>query len=141
MNTITLERLTSDKLPTVGIVRINGIAQCFSLEDRLRQEKVAGDTRIWPGEYPLEWRAAGRWAKRFQGWGYPGSLELKGVREFSDVLIHVGNTKGDTEGCILLGQGASFHERTVSRSVAACKALYAKVAACRSAAPWRIIVS
>ena len=139
MNTITLERLTSDKLPTVGIVRINGIAQCFSLEDRLRIDKVAGDTRIWPGEYPLKWRTVGRWARRFNvNWGVPGSLELVGVREFSDVLIHVGNTKGDTEGCILLGQGASFHDRTITRSAAACKALYAKVA---QGGEWRIIVS
>ena len=138
MNTITVERLTHDNLPTIGIVRVNGVPGCFSLEDRKRQEKVAGDTRIWPGEYPLKWRTVGRWAKRFQGWGYPGSLEIVGVLGFSDVLIHVGNNKGDTEGCILLGRGASFQSRTVAQSVAACKRLYTKVA---QGGEWRIVVT
>ena len=127
MNTITVERLTHDKLPTIGVVKVNGTPLCFSLEDRMRQVKVPQDTRIWDGTYPLKWRTVGRWAKRFQDMGFPGALELIGVRDFTDVLIHVGNTKGDTEGCILLGQGASYHTRTITRSVVACKRLYAKV--------------
>ena len=137
MNVIDVERLTHDDKPTIGVVRVNGVPLCFSLEDRLRQDKVPGDTRIWDGDYRLKWRTVGRWAKRFAGWGFPGSLEIEGVRDFSDVLIHVGNDKGDTEGCILLGQGASYQTRTVAQSVAACKRLYAKVA---QGGEWRIVV-
>lgn len=137
MNTITVERLTHDGKPTIGVVRVNGVPTCFSLEDRMRQEKVKGDTRIWPGEYPLKWRTVGRWARRFQAMGYPGSLELEGVKDFTDVLIHIGNTKADTEGCILLGMGASFSGRAVQQSGMACRHLYAKVA---QGGEWRITV-
>lgn len=137
MNLITVERLTHDDQPTIGVVKVNGRPLCFSLEDRFRQDKVAGDTRIWDGDYRLKWRTAGRWARKLAAWGFPGSLEIEGVRDFSDVLIHVGNTKTDTEGCILLGQGASFHTRTVARSVAACKRLYGLVA---QGGDWRITV-
>ena len=128
MNVIDVERLTHDDKPTIGVVRINGEPLCFSLEDRPREVKVKGDTCIPAGAYGLRWRTAGRWGKRFRDMGYPGSIELLNVPDFTDVLIHVGNTKGDTEGCILLGQGASYQTRTVAQSVAACKRLYTKVA-------------
>ena len=131
MNTIIVGRFTSDARPTIGAVRVNGWqtpVHCFSLEDRFRKEKVAGDTRIPTGVYPLRWRLLGRWAKRFAAnWGVPGSLELCDVPSFSDILIHVGNTKGDTAGCILLGFGANLEARTITQSALACKRLYKMV--------------
>ena len=137
MNTITLERLTHDKHPTIGIVRINGVPECFSLEDRLRQDKVAGDTRIWPGEYPLKWRTVGRFAKRWKARGFPGSIQICDVPEFDTILVHAGNTKDQTEGCVLVGMGADLDARTIQKSRIAVTKIYHKVAA---GGHWRIKV-
>ena len=127
MNTVIVARLSSDTRPTIGTIRVNGWrtpVHCFSLEDRFRQEKVAGDTRIPSGVFPLRWRTAGKWAARFAKMGFPGSLEICDVPNYTDVLIHVGNTKADTAGCILLGLGADLQARTISKSRLACQALY-----------------
>ena len=128
MNTIIVGRFSSDTKPTIGAVRVNtwrSEVRCFSLEDRFRQTKVAGDTRIPSGVFPLRWRLVGRWAERMKKWwGVPGSLEICDVPNFTDVLLHPGNTKGDTAGCLLLGFGADLQTRTISRSKLACEALY-----------------
>ena len=124
MNLLVLDRLTSDVLPTLGALRFEGDLVCMTLEDRPRPTKVAGDTRIPSGRYRLRWRAWGRWAKRFIAKGFPGSLELMDVPDFSDILVHVGNTKGDTAGCILCGMAADADRRTVGRSQEACRRVY-----------------
>lgn len=130
MSQLIISRYHHDELPTIGIVRINaGQPICFSLEDRKRAPgvKVAGDTRIPSGSYPLVWREWGTWAARFKKWGYPGSLVLKGVPGFTDILIHVGNDHEDTAGCLLLGFGADLVSRTITKSRMACRHVYQKV--------------
>ena len=131
MNEIHVRRFHTDGLPTIGVVQIGSEPiLCFSLEDRWRKTKVAGDTRIPSGIYPLRWRLLGKWAKRFAAnYGVRGSLEICDVPDFSDVLIHVGNTKGDTAGCLLLGMGADFESRTITKSAKACRRLYKRIAA------------
>ena len=124
MNVLVLDRLTADILPTLGVLRYQGSMLCFTLEDRPRAKKVAGDTCIPAGRYDLAWRTAGRWARRFHKQGYPGSLELRHVPGFTDILIHVGNTKGDTAGCLLPGMTADSEQRTVGRSRDACRVVY-----------------
>ena len=129
MSLITVERLTNDDQPTIGLVRINGVPTCFSLEDRPREVKVAGDTRIPDGVYKAIWRKVGRFAKRWQGRGFPGSIQLLDVPGFDTILVHGGNTKKDTEGCLLMGFGADFTTRTIARSRLAVTEIYRKVAA------------
>ena len=135
---IRVQRINQDDSPTLGFVYVNGVFQCFSLEDRYRKEKVAGDTRIPAGEYKLTWRTAGRWAARFIREGFPGSLWLQDVPGFSTVLLHIGNTKKDTEGCILAGLGADVKTRTITRSADACRQLYSRVAAPGS--EWSVLI-
>ena len=129
MNEIHVRRLHTDERPTLSIVQVaSDPVLCFGLEDRYRMEKIRGDTRIPFGIYPLRWRRLGKWARRFAAnYGVPGSLELGNVPGFTDVLIHVGNTKGDTAGCLLLGMGADFESRTVTKSAKACRKLYKRV--------------
>ena len=113
---------------------------CFSLEDRMRTgPKVPGDTRIPAGTYPLRWRTLGKWARRFiANYGVPGSLELGNVSGFTDVLIHVGNTRGDTEGCVLLGMGADFEQRVITKSAKACRKIYKLIA--RRGGDWQVLI-
>ena len=122
--TIHVERFNKDGRPTMGRVSIDGETIGFSLEDRHRDEKVAGDTAIPAGRYALRWRTAGRWAKRFQAKGYPGSLEICGVPNFTAVLAHYGNTKRDTAGCLLAGLIGDLAQRTIGKSRQAIDRLY-----------------
>ena len=141
MRTIHVQRFTTDARPTVGLVQVQvegGWFQCFSLEDRYRDGKVAGDTRIPEGVYKLVWRKVGRFAKRWQARGFPGSLQLMDVPGFEYVLIHAGNTKRDTEGCLLLGMGADLDTRTISKSRVAVAKVYGAVAAHEG--PWTVVV-
>ena len=124
MNLLQLQRLTKDDRPTISVLRHKGRPLSFAVEDRYRKEKVKGDTRIPPGLYPLVWRTTGRWAARFQKMGYPGSLEVCGIPGFTDVLLHIGNSKRDTEGCPLPNLTADFSRRTGGRSADACRVLY-----------------
>ena len=120
MNVIYVQRLTHDLKPTIGIATFGKTFLGFTLEDRPREVKVPGDTCIPSGCYMLRWRQHGKWAARFREWGFTGSLELINVEGFTDVLIHAGNTKRDTAGCLLLGPGLR-HERPNDRSFASCR--------------------
>lgn len=79
---------------------------CFSLEDERRHTKVAGETCIPVGTYPLKLRTEGgmhgRYTDRF-GARHKGMLWLTDVPGFEYVYIHVGNREDQTEGCILTG--------------------------------------
>ena len=142
MNTIHVARMFTDEHPTVGVVTVAPFGKpswhCFSLEDRFRADKVLGDTRIPEGTYPLRWRRAGRFAQRWQKRGYPGSLQLHDVPGFSTILLHAGNTKADTEGCLLLGMGARLDLRTIQASRDAVTQVYYTVQ--RNAGDWQVVV-
>ena len=80
-----------------------------TLEDPAQEHKITGRTRIPQGNYKLQLRTHGKWAQRFQEMGFSGSNEILGVENFTDALIHWGNTDGDTSGCVLLGLGSPQH--------------------------------
>ena len=127
MKTLHVQRICEAESGTLGTLRFSGSdgITCFTLEDPYRARKIAGETRIPQGRYPLRWRQGGRWAARFQArLGVPGSLEICDVPGFSDVLVHAGNTKRDTAGCLLLGLGADVDRGVITRSRDACRAVY-----------------
>lgn len=80
---------------TLGVLFLNGVFHCFTLEDAIRTEKIAGTTCIPPGRYPV--RVS--WSPKFQR-PLPEVLNVVG---FEGIRMHPGNTIGDTEGCILCG--------------------------------------
>ena len=138
MNTLHVQRLTHDTRPTIGVLTFGATFLGFTLEDRPREVKVPGDTCIPAGTYDLRWRQHGKWAARFREWGFTGSLELINVEGFTDVLIHAGNTKRDTAGCLLLGQVCDMSARTIGRSRPAVKGLY-ELVRFHDRDPWQIV--
>ena len=91
---------------TAGIVTINGMFECFTLEDPLREMKIPGETGIPAGRYQIVMRHEGGMVKRYKdkfAW-HGGMLWLQDVPGFEWVYIHIGNYVRDTEGCILVGE-------------------------------------
>lgn len=82
---------------TSGVVKVDGVYSCFSLEDEARPDgvKIPGHTCIQPGEYLCVIDDS----KRF---GRP-MPHLLGVTMFEGIRIHPGNNEANTEGCILVG--------------------------------------
>lgn len=80
---------------TIGKLAIDGLFQCYSLEDAVRDVKIAGETAIPAGTY----RVVITESQRFK---MPLPLLLD-VPNFTGVRIHSGNTAADTAGCILVG--------------------------------------
>lgn len=75
---------------------VNGPWQCYTLEDPWHEKKVYGDTCIPTGTYEVVLAHSNRFKRKL-----PRLLNVPG---FDGVLIHGGNTKEDTHGCILVGQ-------------------------------------
>lgn len=136
---LRLERISSGHDSTVGVLFLDGRFECFTCEDEYREEKVAGETRIPAGTYPVKLRAAGgmheQYKRRFSN--HEGMLELQGVPNFTYIYFHVGNDEGDTAGCILVGGACEKWEGGGGRvlySTDAYRALYDKVVAAARAA-------
>lgn len=118
MQRLILERFAETKKSTAGILFWEKVQppletlylnECFTLEDGFHAEKIKGITRIPPGDYPLELKPIG--ASKFDGpfqrrfkQAYKGMVRLQNVPGYSEVLIHVGNSSADTEGCLLVGR-------------------------------------
>lgn len=125
---ITVEPLHHTKDATAGKLYVDGEFYCYTLEDPIREGKIPGKTAIPRGEYAILPREHGRFYKLMQErhkW-HRGMLQLMNVYDFTDILIHPGNTTEDTEGCLLLGEHYSSQEQIVIRSNKAYKKLYNK---------------
>ena len=102
---LLLERVTYTDKSTIGKLYINGMFQCFTLEDKDRQleqdisKKVYGESAIPRGKYQV----VITYSKRFRT-ELPLLVDVKG---FEGIRIHPGNFAGDTEGCVLVGSGTA----------------------------------
>lgn len=115
-----------------GVLAFEGSeAECFTLEDLPRPHKIPGQTCIPVGRYELKLRTFGRLYESYRSrypWNEPGMLWLQAVPQFSDVLIHCGNTDKDTRGCLLLGDRADCARPMLQGSLDAYKRVYSSVA-------------
>jgi len=128
---IDMLRMTSTDDATLGVIVLEDEFQCFTLEDEFREEKVARETRIPEGNYSVRVKISGRLHERYKR-RFPdfhlGMLELLDVPNFTDILIHIGNTDEDTSGCILVGAGCTTAgELAVYSSTTAYTSLYKRV--------------
>ena len=124
---------------TLGILQVNGVFECFTVEDEERAEKVSGETRVPEGVYKIALRAEGGFHNRYTakyGDMHKGMLaiynqknwvlENKGM-SFQYILIHTGNTEKHTHGCLLVNDAVSGKTFSGSSSRDAYKDLYPKV--------------
>ena len=84
---------------------------CYVLENGYRKEKIPKETRIPPGVFEIKLRTTGgfhgRYTEKFPKL-HKGMLELQEVPGFRYILIHIGNTAKDTDGCLLVGNQSVF---------------------------------
>jgi len=129
---IMVDRFVSDEDTTISSVFVDGRFMCFGLEDEYRENKVSGETRIAAGRYAIKVRAEGgfhqRYSRKFPQF-HQGMLHVRDVPEFEYILIHIGNTDENTDGCLLLGEQAvtSIGDMRVNQSRVAYERLYQHV--------------
>ena len=80
---------------TIGKMLIDGAFFCYTLEDTIRDTKIAGETAIPYGTYKVIVNMSNRFKRLMP--------LLLNVPNFEGVRIHNGNTKEHTHGCILVG--------------------------------------
>ena len=104
---------------TLGELYVDGVRECFVLEDRHRpgEPKVPGATCIPCGTYPVRITYSPKFKRDM-----PLVCDVPG---FTGVRIHPGNAVTDTEGCLL--PGCVRHGESVKESVHAYVELMAKL--------------
>ena len=125
-------RVAQGKESTLSQLYINGIFQCYLLEDKIRTQKIASETAIPIGEFELQintWGGKNVNYKKAFGKLHEGMIEIKGIQNYNYVYIHTGNTIKETAGCPLCGFGFQFidGDYRVTQSVAAYKMVYPKL--------------
>jgi len=106
---ITVRRFASDNKASLSIVEYKDRFVCFGLEDAAQKTKIPGKTRIPAGTYKIKVRTHGGYHKRYRNRFefHNGMLEVCGVPNFTDILIHIGNFISDTAGCLLVANIAN----------------------------------
>lgn len=125
-------RVAQGQESTLSQLYINGIFQCYLLEDKIRDVKIPSQTAIPKGVFSLKLNTIGAKNvdyKRVFGKLHEGMIEISGLPNFSFVYIHIGNTIKDTAGCPLCGFGFQFADGDfrVTQSIAAYKMIYPKL--------------
>lgn len=116
---------SSNGKATIGTLFVNGMYECVTLEDKIRAEKVFGDTGIPEGTYDVIIDYSARFKRMM-----PHILK---VPNFEGVRIHAGNTDADTAGCILVGKVHHAGEDFIGESRLAFDALFKKMLEARDA--------
>ena len=120
---------------TNGLLFIDGVFECYTLEDQYQAVKVMHETCIPEGTYDIEFRKTGgfhaKYSERYKNAHY-GMLHIQDVPNFTYILIHTGNTDEHTSGCLIVGETQQDLEISkdgfIGSSAVAYKKMYAKVA-------------
>ena len=94
MRDVEIVRLEKTDDGIIGVLMIDAVVFCYTLE---HPEKF-----ISTGSYNAMFEPSPKF--------FTSLYELKEVEGRSEILIHVGNTKKDTTGCILLGKNIGYLE-------------------------------
>lgn len=106
---------------TLGKLYVGSRFECYTVEDQVRipGQKVPGETAIPAGRYQVLITRSRRFGRDLP--------EILNVPGFTGIRIHPGNTKRDTDGCIL--PGAVRTATGVGQSRAAFAQLFEKIEA------------
>lgn len=118
---ITVKRLYKTDTSTIGELLIDGVFECFTLEDIERPVKIKAETAIPKGTYKVIINMSNRFKRLMP--------LLLNVPNFEGVRIHAGNTNHDTEGCILVGQ--TRNKNYIGQSRKAYEKLFKKMQAAK----------
>ena len=145
MEVITVRKVDRMKLTVVrtqfgtdatnGLLFIDGIFECYTLEDQYQAVKVMHETCIPEATYDINFRKTGgfhaKYSERYKNAHY-GMLHIQDVPNFTYILIHTGNTDEHTSGCLIVGETQQDLEVSkdgfIGSSTVAYKKMYAKVA-------------
>ena len=122
---LTLIRTTFTDKSTIGILYVDGVKECFTLEDTVREIpfvpvsvwKREGVTAISRGTYKVVIDMSPRFHKLM--------LHILDVDGFQGIRIHSGNLPEDTEGCVIVG--STIGKDRVNNSGDALKTLFTKI--------------
>ena len=92
---------------TNGMLFIDGLFECYTLEDQYQAVKVMHETCIPEGTYDIKFRTVGGFHEKYKkryGNDHYGMLHLQDVPNFTYILIHAGNTDEHTSGCLIVGE-------------------------------------
>ena len=105
---IKFVRISFKETYTIGKLYVDGVYFCDTIEDKDRglddsmtvreilNKKVKGETAIPTGHYNIEITYSPKYKRMMP--------LLIGVKGYSGIRIHSGNTSKDTEGCLLVGK-------------------------------------
>jgi hypothetical protein len=136
---LTVKRFADNGDATLGILYVDGVFECFTVEDEERREKVSKETRVPNGEYQIKLRNEGGYNSRYSekyGDKHKGMLCIHNkpnwileneCMTFQYILIHTGNTDDHTAGCLLVNDAVSGATFTGSSSRDAYLDLYPKI--------------
>lgn len=136
---IKVKRKWKKEAYTIGKMYIDDEYVCDTLEDKDRGltsnmsvaqicgVKVHGETAIPTGRYLVDMKTVSpRFGGRAQYQFCKGRLpRLCNTPGYQGVLIHIGNTAKDTDGCILVGENKAVGQ--VLNSTATFRKVYAKM--------------
>lgn len=136
---LLLKRIARKPTYTIGHLYIDGVYFCDTIEDTdrgLRQslpesvnraKKRFGATAIPTGRYQVTLGIKSPKFSKKKQYDFCGGYlpRLINVPAFDGVLIHIGNTAKDTEGCLLVGRNTKVGK--VLDSGVTFRALYAKL--------------
>ena len=137
---ITVKRFADSGEATLSAIFIDGVFNCFGVEDEEREVKVKGKTRVPSGTYDLSLRSEGgfnnRYSKKFKDihkgmlcfHNAPDWRIIKDSMQFQYCLIHCGNSHENSMGCLLINNSVSASTYIGRDSVFAYKNFYPKVA-------------
>lgn len=117
---LRLERIALRSEYTIGKLYVDGKYVCDTIEDTVRdldkdgkfangEVKIPGKTAIPYGRYEITMKVKSpkysnfskySWAKKYDGY----LPRLLNVSQFDGVLMHVGNSAMNSEGCIIVGE-------------------------------------
>jgi hypothetical protein len=113
-NDFTLNRMIFTNESTIGELWTDNRFLCYSLEDTCRLQKIKGITAIPAGRYEIKMLPSPKFKQDMP--------HLLNIPNYTDVMLHWGNSPKDTNGCPLLGlsKGVDY----IYESKAACAEVF-----------------